>query len=400
MIVGPILFVIAGTGALYIFKDEIERAVHPELLNVTPTDSPRSFDAAVNAANASIGRKADQIEIEADLTRPVGVLYFGDEEFHRVYADPYRGAALGELPGSSFFEVVLRIHRQLFIGTTGRIIVELSTCWTIVLLMTGILLWWPRRWSQLAGVFWPRWRKKQYAVLRDMHAVAGAYLAPVAMLIAATGLLYTYFWGTAYQGTAVATGAYAMFDQAPPSKPNASGKRLSLDQIVAQAHTAYPDAPMSVDLPNEPDHSYVVYVAQEYGPNLAAVMAVDAYSGKVLSNHTHADTPILGRWSNWNYRLHVGSVLGTPTKILWLLACFVLMALPVTGVWMWWQRRPSGRTGFPRPREMALPKSAVVALIVTGIALPTVGASLIAVLGTEAIRNLLRRRRAFQSKAV
>src|SRR5262245_24721947 len=58
MIVGPILFVIAGTGALYIFKDEIERAVYPELLNVTPTAAQRSFDAAVNAANASIGLKA------------------------------------------------------------------------------------------------------------------------------------------------------------------------------------------------------------------------------------------------------------------------------------------------------------------------------------------------------
>src|SRR5205814_1518123 len=63
----------------------------------------------------------------------------------------------------------------------------------------------------------------------------------------------------------------------------------------------------------------------------------------------------------WNYPLHVGSIWGLPTKFLWLVTCVILMTLPVTGIWMWWQRRPTGRLGLPhrvnasRPRWLFAP---------------------------------------------
>jgi uncharacterized iron-regulated membrane protein len=82
------------------------------------------------------------------------------------------------------------------LGTTGRIILELTTCWSIVLAATGIYLWWPPKANQLWGVWLPRLRQKPYLVLRDLHAVSGIYVAIVAILIALTGLIYTSIWGS------------------------------------------------------------------------------------------------------------------------------------------------------------------------------------------------------------
>ncbi len=66
-------------------------------------------------------------------------------------------------------------------------------------------------------------------------------------------------------------------------------------------------------------------------------------------------------------------MLGTPTKILWLIACLVLAALPVTGVWMWWKRRPVGKTGFPRRPDTPVPWWLIGVIVLLGILLPVVG---------------------------
>jgi len=86
-------------------------------------------------------------------------------------------------------------------------------------------------------------------------------------------------------------------------------------------------------------------------------------------------------------------VLGTPTKIVWLIACLVLVALPVTGLWMWWTRRPAGRTGLPRRPDVRVPWPLIGGIALLGGLLPVVGASILLILLGEWIVRLLRRRR-------
>jgi len=193
MIVAPALIVVAATGALYIFKDELEAVVYPGVTYVQPAAERASYEqqmAAVRAASPGATRMV-LLQVFTNPKRAAGMVMLGPKAQY-AYSDPYRGNYLGAIERGGFFDIVLDLHRTLFLGTTGRIIIELTTCWTIVLAATGFYLWWPRKANQLWGVWLPRLRQKPYVVLRDLHTVAGMYVAIVAIVIALTGLIYTY----------------------------------------------------------------------------------------------------------------------------------------------------------------------------------------------------------------
>ena len=135
---------------------------------------------------------------------------------------------------------MLTLHRNLFLGTTGRIVVELTTCWAIVLVATGIYLWWPQKANQVWGVWLPRLRAKPYVVLRDLHTVVGFYIAVVAIVISLTGLIYTYVWGVGFRYAAQKTEAYDLIMKPRLSKSAPEAKDLSIDRIVQIAQQKMP----------------------------------------------------------------------------------------------------------------------------------------------------------------
>lgn len=383
LLVSPVLVVVAVTGGLYVFKGELEGLLYPKLMFATPGASRTSYDAQVATArrDAPRGYNAVNLTIPVDPARATSVSFAAPERpFRETFVDPYSGKLLGTQEDDGVFGVILDIHRRLFIGSTGRAIVELTTCWTIILLVTGLYLWWPRgRWKAL-GTFGFRLRGKPYVVLRDLHAVGGFYVLPIALTIASTGLLYTLVWGTGYRYAAVKTGAFAFLTDPPKAVSPPKAPRLPLDEIVAIGRRRYPGVSLNVNLLARPGRATIVMARGEYGPNIWGALALDPATGAVLAESMPNRIPALAWWSNWNYPLHVGAVLGTPTKVLWLLTCLVLVALPVTGVWMWWDRRPTGRTGFPRRPETAVPGWLLGVILALSVFLPTVGISLIVIL--------------------
>lgn len=384
VLVAPVLCVVAVTGAIYVFKSELERALYADTMFVVPQPSRVPLDTQLAAARASVpeGYAATRFELSADPTRATSVLLVGkDRPFRRVYVNPHTGAVQGEVGDDNFFRVVLDVHRRLFLGSVGRVVVELTACWTIVLLVTGFYLWWPRRAEKLKGVFVPRLRTRPYLVLRDLHTVAGFYLLPVAFLIACTGLLYTLVWGSGYKYAAQKTGAFAIFTNPPASASPPAAKPVPLDRVARTAREQFPDAGgWNVTLPQKAGQAVVVLASGERGPNTQGILVLDHATGEVLGRKTHVEFPAVAQWSNWNYPLHVGSVLGTPTKVVWLVACLVLLALPVTGLWMWWKRRPVGQTGFPRRPDVRRPRWLVGAVVALAVLLPVFGASVLLIL--------------------
>src|SRR5690606_13050667 len=127
IIVGPVLFVVAATGAIYTFKDELERVIYPNTMFVTPQAATVPLDRQVAVVGeAYSGWRVDTVEIDADTTRATSVrIRDRSSRSQRVYVNPHTGTIQGAIGDTSFFRVVLAIHRSLFIGTTGRIVVEL-----------------------------------------------------------------------------------------------------------------------------------------------------------------------------------------------------------------------------------------------------------------------------------
>lgn len=407
ILVSPTLLVVTITGALYIFRSEIEDLAHAELRFVAPAGERAGAQAQVDAAvEAFPGRPPASIELPADPERSSVVRLGEGRGALAVHVDPYRARVLGAIdsdrPGwtEAFFTTVLKIHRELLAGWPGRLVVELTVGWTILLLATGLYLWWPRRGGDPAGVWWARLRAKPYTVLRDLHTVLGFYLlAPIAV-IAVSGLFYCLVWGEAFhwatRGRPEASGggthptpATVVGDSDPTPMPT-----LSLDRIEALARARYPDRNLSITLPEPVSQTVSLSAGNDYdnsyGPFVSARFELDRRDGRMVLHSTLAEDERYW-WHGWAYPLHVGSVLGPTTKVIWLVACLVLAAMPVSGLWMWWLRRPAGRAGFPRRPDRPVPRGLVVAIAALSLLLPVVGASILLILLGEAIVGVVRR---------
>jgi uncharacterized iron-regulated membrane protein len=391
MIIAPALIVVAATGALYIFKDELEAVLHPGVTYVEPAAERVSYEQQLAAARAAVP-PTYRIGLMQVFTNPKRAtsLAMAGEKFQYGYVDPYRGRYLGSIERGGFFDIVLKLHRSLFLGTTGRIVVELTTCWTIVLAATGMYLWWPCKWNQVWGVWLPRLRRKPYVVLRDLHTVGGIYVAVVAIVISLTGLIYTYVWGSGFQYAAQKSEAYDMFSKLMLSKSAPESKDLPIDRIVEIAQQKMPGNNLRVSFPRVTNGAYMVYANNERGPGFNEVLFIDRASGEILEDYYNSQLKTMWWLGTWNYPLHIGTIWGLPTKIIWLVTCIILMTSPVTGVWMWWERRPRGRLGLPRRVDARRPRWLVATVAATSIFLPALGLSVVVVLVVELLMSRWR----------
>ncbi|WP_406698963.1 PepSY domain-containing protein [Singulisphaera sp. Ch08] len=470
MIIAPVLVVMSITGGLYIFKSEIEEFARGDILFVKPGTSRVSYQAQVDAAlAASPGFVPSQIQIHNDANRatlvtlrPAGPGQDKAPPRDRgrrsrvVSVNPYDGKIVGVLSGNSnlntFFTTILTIHRTLWAGTTGRVITELTTSWSLVLLATGLYLWWPRKKAKAAGVWTVRWKTKLYTRLRDLHSVGGFYLLPICALIVGTGMFYTLSLGTVIHEAAevwvggdeeprdagrrgesatakVAAKGLEGERTGPEGRPAATKgertrlalgaqggagragaaqvqgpKALPLDDLLTVMKAKYPDRILFATLGNgggrrrpttrpAPQNSMQVSAGNDfnrtYGPIISTNVTLDKSTGKILKQKSNSEEPFF--WHAWTYPLHVGSFWGLSTKIPWFIACVVLTALPITGLWMWWERRPKGKVGLPRKPEVRMPWWLGALIGVLCIMLPMMGASVALILLGEGVVRLFRR---------
>ncbi|QDT52426.1 PepSY-associated TM helix [Caulifigura coniformis] len=475
--VAPWLLTLAITGGLYIFKSEVEFLCRSHLLQVSPGGQSRtSYASQLDAVKAAFPehrvtsatiRPGDTHSTQFAL-RKIEPPTQGDpaqarRDFFRnnitAYVNPYNNEVLGTLGRENdslgpFFRTVLSIHRNLFVGTTGRVITELATSWTIILIVTGMYLWWPKNWTKSAGVWWPR-TKKRYTLLRDLHAIFGMYLTPIALTIAVTGMFYSFAVGKVIHDAA----HYVMEDPEEPSpaerstrgseqnrsaasasqavarrgegSPRAEGARsaeqgraagergrggfngppreaelpikLSLDEMVDIGRREYPDRIITANLgggfrrgggdrnPKAIDIGAGNDFNATYGQMVNTTLSVDRDNGTILKKQHLSEGGHF--WHGWTYPLHVGSIYGVSTKIVWMIACVMLAAMPITGLWMWWERRPKGKSGLPRRQAVRLPKWLIGLMAGFCVLLPIAGASVLLVMLGEGLVRLYRRLR-------
>lgn len=395
----PVLLVVAVTGALYTFREEIEDWQRADVRFVQPVGERKLLSeqlAAVQATYTNV--KPTRVTLPADPRKSTIVqVERPDAEkgsLPAVFVNPYTAALIADGDvRSPFFSAVLTLHRSLFAGTFGRVVVELTTSWTLVLLVSGVFLWWPGRWSRVWGVWLPRLRSRPYVVLRDLHTVGGVFLAPIIGLIAFTGLFFTVVWLWSFNGVSNGAGNFPRdLLAAPPSPaPSAAARPVSVDVAVAAAREAFPHQTLTLTLPKKPTNPFAFTARSGSGPSVDGSVAVDQYTGAVLSDKRAEQLPAVEQARLYVLPIHMGTIGGTATKVLALVACLVLAGLGVSGVWMWLARRPEGRWGFPRASEARVPKVAVVLILGLAVALPTVGLSLMVVLAGEWLFGRLRR---------
>jgi uncharacterized iron-regulated membrane protein len=280
------------------------------------------------------------------------VSYYDETHYEIVFLNPYTGQVLKHKNMTKdFFRIIIDGHFYLWLPHhIGQPIVASATLVFLVMLITGLILWWPRNKSarkQRFTVKWSaKWRRKNY----DLHNVLGFYMTWVAIFIAITGLVFGFQWfaKTVYW---VSSGGSAMPAHVHPVSDTTKTATVNITDLVWQHHrqTARPNESVGVYFPY--DKASPVEVGVNHRPGTyynSDFYHYDQYTGKELpATGTYAgafkDARLADKIARMNYDIHVGAVLGLPGKLLAFFASLIAASLPVTGFMIWWGRRKKKR---------------------------------------------------------
>lgn len=351
MLTGLVVFIVSVTGCLYVFQEDIcaatetYRYVHPQQ-NAFPTPET----CAQVASRHFPGHTVHSVNYYG-RDRSVEVVFYEPEPlvYTSVYIHPYTQKVLHINDRTNdFFYQVLQGHYYLWLPPAiGQPIVATGTLIFVVMLITGIILWWPKNKNARKQRFWFRWKdttgrkRKNY----DLHSIAGFYAALPALILALTGLVWRFSWFA----NAIHTGAggkKSLVYTSPVSEPPSGKDTMAVtDYIWQQLSKEYTRiAAMEVHIPHTKEA--VVEVSVRYDQDTyyrTDYRFFDQFTGKELEvNHVYgkyANADGADKLLRMNYDIHVGQIAGTPGKILAFLIALICASLPVTGFFIWRGRK-------------------------------------------------------------
>ncbi|WP_109126704.1 PepSY domain-containing protein [Dyella sp. C11] len=414
----PFVLWLACTGLIYLFKPQVEPWLDRAYAHVT--DAPaKPASAQVEAALAAVpGTVLNAYEAPASPHAAARILLGKGSELTRVYVDPSSLRVLHVVRESDrFMRIIFYLHGEMMLGTTGSMVVELAASWTILLLLTGLYLWWPRG-RRLAGVFYPRLGQSGRVFWRDLHAVTGVWVSFFALFLLVSGLPWAKSWGgllrdaRQYMAHAAVVQDWTIgsaderkriaASNAPPDEHAMHmgmgamhvGVRPMIDYTaldrVLPAVIAERLAPPVLIAP--PSAKKPVWSARSDADNrsLRSDLTLDPVQGRVIQRVDFAQRPLLDRLIGYGVAVHEGVLFPPLNQILSAFTALGLITMTVSATVLWWRRRPVGTLGAPATQHP--PRYAggfVLLLCLLGVVLPLLGASMLLVLLLE--RALLRR---------
>lgn len=343
---GAVVFILGVTGCIYAFSDEIKQVVYADRLFIKPEKTPKlPFSVLLATAQQTVG--ADRPILRAQLFNVPDRTYmfraikvnkeaYGYwnyyEYFDLVYINPYTGKVVEKVNAKyEFFTVVLALHMNLLLGKViGHFVVKWSVVCFVILLISGIILWWPKKWNRkkLKKNFAIKWGAKFKRLNYDLHNVAGFYASIVLLLISATGLMMSF--------ELTADPQKSVSDTTQLNKAKFALKPA--DQIMKHASSSNPQSAFyyyNIPAVNTGTINVSAYKSTENFYQ-RVVNKYDQYSGKLL----HAGSPFgelntASQIRTINYDVHTGAVLGITGKFIAFIASLIAATLPVTGLIIW-----------------------------------------------------------------
>ena len=397
----PLVLVLATTGAIYLFKPQIDRWEERAFSNLSTHGavSPNAQLAAVMNANPGAQFYGYRLPAREGDAAVIHVGRADGRSMRDVYVSP-QGKVLGSVdPESRISATVSRIHGSLLIGRVGDWIVELAACWAIVMILTGLYMWLPRG-QGLRGVIWPRLGKGKRIFLRDLHAVTGFWVSGLALVLLTTGLPWASVWGDAFRVARAELGRvqgaqdwktgthapHAEHDHDAMMKMQAAGIPLvGLSDMVAKAKLEDLPHPVFVKPPGAPERfgpptpmAWTIKSESQNRP-LNRQITYDVATGKELSRTSFADKHVIDQAVNYGIAWHEGQLFGWINQLVGVLTALGLITLVISGFMMWRRRKPEDILGAPAmPSVQQKMRGVVIIIGVMAVLLPLLALSLLA----------------------
>lgn len=391
----PFVLWLATTGTIYLWKPQIEAWLERPYDTLAPSGPRASAEAQVKVALAAVpGAALHKYQLPQAPGEAARIIVGKDGSETRVYVDPYRLRALRtEAESERPMRVISDLHGKFRAGNPGSWLVEIAACWTVTMLLTGLYLWWPRRARGLAGVLYPRLRSGKRLFWRDLHAVAGIWVAALALFLISTGLPWAKFWGSYFKDVRAITGTLdgpqdwptgarsAMLgdhaEHGGMTMPHVVAPGGDLDRVAAAVYPLGIAPPVLLAPPAARGAEWTVTSDAANRP-LRTTITVDGETGTLTSRRDFAARHWIDRVVGYGIAAHEGALFGIVNQLLGSLTALLLATLSISGAVMWWRRRPGGLLGAPIP--LSRPRYGPVligAIALLAAAMPLFGATLV-----------------------
>ena len=425
LFVVPFLLMLAVTGFFMMWFTAIapeygdRLVVEPAAAPMTLAEQEMAALAAVPGATGLAGYTAPY-----DTATPALFSVLDAEGGEQVVAlDPYLGHALRvTADGNTWNAFAEKIHGTLLIGTLGDRLIEIAACLGLFLLASGLYLWWPRGAGTARDLLVPRLSARGRSLWKSLHAVTGAWTAVLLAFFFVTGLAWAGVWGEKFV-QAWSTFPAEKWDNVPLSDAtHASMNHAEKEVPWALEQTPMPASGSAAGVTGLPKGTpvtlaAVVELARQIGfagrfrlsppvdeagvwtmaqdsmsydspdPMSDRTVHVDQYTGRILADVRFADYSVAGKAMAVGIALHEGQT-GLWNVILNGLFCLAVVLLCVSGIVMWWLRRPAKAMRLaapPRPQAVPLARGVMLIALLLSMAFPMLGLTLLAVITVDLV---------------
>lgn len=342
------VFILAITGCVLVFEHDIKELT-TNYIHVEPKSAEEQLPPSTiyKAVNHILPDKEIASSWYNGLDKSVKVSLHHSDSL--VYVNPYTAEVLAIVDHEDFFHFMDEGHRHLWMPVKiGRQVVGWSTFIFFILLITGLVLWWPKKWNKRSREqsFSIKWKAKFKRVNYDLHNVLGFYSLTIALVMCFTGLIMSFPW--IRSAVVSLTGGY-------PNKPKIekSDKEEHIEQPLNDAlvvadqiwhkvrheYAKYNKEAVIVHYPEPEDKT--VYACTDMEGGTWRDLNFDRYTlelaGRKQGPIDEANT------TEWlmrsNYALHTGFIGGITTKIIYFLTSLICATLPLTGFYIWWGKK-------------------------------------------------------------
>lgn len=355
---GVIVTLICFSGAMLVFEPEITRRIKKDVYYVSEVkDSPLPMEQLMTAVSATLPDsvsitgvtvfKDDNRTYQVNLSKPMRA---------SLFVDQYSGKITGNYERLGFFATMFKLHRWLLDSANphadgvkiGKLLVGISTLVFVIVLISGVIIWWPRARKGLKRSLSISFANGWKGFWKGLHVAGGMYALIIVLAMALTGLTWSFEWyrNAFYAVCGVENTPRTAAAQQGQARDGGKNRQMTDDgarERAPQSEFKYWQQVYD-DLRSQNPASPQITVSKgnasvslgDYGN----VRAADRYTfnpqdGAVTLQSSYSDSNKTDKVRGWIVSVHMGSFGGIFTRILWMLSALLGASLPLTGYYIW-----------------------------------------------------------------
>lgn len=342
-----ILVVVCLTGTIYTFRTEIEEWIEPEKYNIEVAAHKHSIAELIAITEATTQGKVTRVSFTDEASRPYEINVKTNKEDRRgtnFMVNPYKGEVIGETkgPATDFFMTVFKLHRWLLLDMEiGRPIVGIATLIFTFLCISGLVLWFPKRikgWKSLKPGFKIKFKAKWKRINHDLHNALGFYSLFILLIMGLTGLTWSFEWYN--------NGLHKILTGKEKEPRNLGGKQdkkgaefiptITYEEALAIANDKLDYTGKTlISVPKESGYEVTKYDKTRFNVEASDKVSIDALTGTISKIDLFDDLSFGEKVSKQIKALHLGTLYGLFSKIIYFIACLIATSLPITGIFIW-----------------------------------------------------------------